>query len=42
MTIPVILGALILGERPTAMQYCGIVLAVVAVVLLAWPSGART
>lgn len=42
MTVPVILGALVLGERPTALQYCGIALAIVAVVLLAWPTGAKT
>lgn len=42
MAIPVILGALVLGERPTTVQYCGILLAVLAVVLLAWPTGAKT
>ncbi len=41
MVVPVMLGALLLGERPTAMQYCGIVLAFVALVLLAWPSGVK-
>lgn len=38
MTVPVILGALVLGERPSGVQYCGIVLAILAVVLLAWPA----
>jgi uncharacterized membrane protein len=42
MAVPVILGALVLGERPTAMQYCGIVLAIVAIVLLAWPSSVKS
>jgi bacterial/archaeal transporter family protein len=41
MTVPVILGALVLRERPTGVQYCGIALAIVAVVLLAWPANAN-
>lgn len=38
MTVPIILGATLLGERPTPTQILGILLALVAVVLLAWPT----
>ncbi len=41
MTVPIILGAAFLGERPTPVQMLGILLAMVAVVLLAWPTQPR-
>ncbi len=41
MVIPILLGALLLGERPTPTQYCGMVLALAAAVLLAWPTAAK-
>ncbi|MBN1345553.1 MAG: EamA family transporter [Phycisphaerae bacterium] len=40
MTIPILLGFVLLGERPTPIQCCGMVLAVVAMIMLAWPSQA--
>lgn len=38
MVFPVLLGAFFLGERPTALQYCGMVLAIAAMAMLAWPT----
>jgi drug/metabolite transporter (DMT)-like permease len=42
IAVPVFLGVFLLGERPTPAQCLGILLACVALVLLAWPSGPNT
>ena len=36
-----LIGVLWFGERLTGMQVAGVVLGIVAVALIAWPSGAR-
>ncbi|MFQ6049187.1 MAG: EamA family transporter [Phycisphaerae bacterium] len=38
VAIPIIAGVMLLAERPTRLQWAGIVLAAVAVVMLTWPS----
>jgi len=41
IAVPILLGVALLGERPTPVQYVGIVLACAAVVLLAWPGDGK-
>lgn len=38
MVVPLVAGILLLAERPTRLQWGGIALAAVAIVMLTWPS----
>jgi drug/metabolite transporter (DMT)-like permease len=38
VVIPLVAGLVLLAERPTRLQWCGIALAAVAILMLTWPS----
>ncbi len=42
MVIPIVLGTLFLHERPTTIQYVGMLLAFIALILLGWPEQVKT